>query len=460
MAMGKRRPKQQSLFVATEQLGPAARHPFYRRLNELLAAAGFDEWIERRCAEYYQQDERRGRPSIPPGVYFRMVFVGYFEGIDSQRGIAWRCADSFSVREFLGVPLGEMTPEHSSMTVIRQRLPEEVFTEVFQFVLRIAVDKKLLHGKSVGVDSTTLEANAAMKSIVRKDTGDDWNEYVTKLMRAEGVIGAAAEPTREQIQRYDRQRQNKKVSNDEWKSPSDPDARIAKLKDGRTHLAYKGEHVTDLKSDMVLHVDVRHATDPDSQTLTDSVAMADVNLQAAKCPARIEEVTADKGYHAAQTLADCVFFDWRTYIPEPHRRHRSRWADKSDAQRTAVLANRRRMKRRKGKALQRRRSEVVERSFAHICDRGGARRMHVRGLTNVTKRYVLAAAAHNLGRIMRRLFGVGKPKCFQTKGGFAARVGALWALVTTSAIDLTAFVAPPSTFFAPYHRTTPWILAN
>src|SRR3954471_2981209 len=218
MSMGKRKPRQESLFVAADQLPQSPGHPFYRRLNALLAEAVCDGWGEQRCREYYEQDEPRGRKSIPPGVYFRMLFVGYFEGLDSQRGIAWRCADSLALRQFLGVPLGEGTPDHSTLTNTRRRLPPEVFTEVFQFVLSIAAGKELLSGKTAGVDSTTLEANAAMKSIVRKDTGEDWKEYVTRLMRAEGVLEPEQEPTDEEIRRYDRKRKDKTVSNAEWES--------------------------------------------------------------------------------------------------------------------------------------------------------------------------------------------------------------------------------------------------
>ena len=248
MAMGKRASRQESLFIATDQLAHSPGHPFYQRLNALLAEAGFDRWVEQRCRQYYEQDEPRGRKSIPPGVYFRMLLVGYFENLDSQRGIAWRCADSLALRQFLGVPLDEGTPDHSTLTNTRKRLPEDVFAEVFQFVLKIADEKKLLSGKTVGVDSTTLEANAAMKSIVRKDTGEDWKQYVTRLMREEKVIEPEQEPTDEEIRRYDKKRKNKTVSNAEWESSTDQDARIAKMKDGRTHLAYKAEHVVDLRA--------------------------------------------------------------------------------------------------------------------------------------------------------------------------------------------------------------------
>jgi transposase len=431
MAMGKRKPRQESLFVATDQLAQSPGHPFYRRLNGLLAEAGFDRWVEQRCREYYEQDEPRGRKSIPPGVYFRMLFVGYFEGLDSQRGIAWRCADSLALRQFLGVPLGEGTPDHSTLTNTRKRLPPEVFAEVFQFVLSIAAEKKLLSGKTAGADSTTLEANAAMKSIVRKDTGEDWKEYVTRLMREEGVIEPEREPTDEEIRRYDRKRKDKTVSNAEWESSTDADARITKMKDGRTHLAYKAEHVVDLRSDLVLAAEIRPADHADTATLADSLVVAQINLREAGSDATIEEVAADKGYHAADTIEMCDFLEVRSYIPEPRRRHPSRWADKPDEHRRAVVNNRRRVKRDKSKKLQRRRSEVVERTFAHICDTGGSRRSWLRGLVDVTKRYLMAAAAHNLGRLMRLLNGIGKPKGLQGEGALAALAQLLMARLTS-----------------------------
>ena len=255
--------------------------------------------VEDCCRQYYKQEEKRGQPSIPPGLYFRMLLVGYFEGIDSQRGIAWRCADSLSLREFLGVTLGKATPDHSTLTNTRKRLPPEVFDELFQFVLKMAAEKKLVSGKTVGVDSTTLEANAAMKSIVRRDTGEDWKEYVTRLMREEGVVTADQEPTDEEIRRYDQKRKDKKVSNEDWVSSTDPESRIAQLKDGRTHLAYKAEHVVDLKTDLLLAAEVTLANQADTATLVDSVIKAQVNLEATGVKVEIEEIAADKGYHAA-----------------------------------------------------------------------------------------------------------------------------------------------------------------
>jgi transposase len=430
MAMGRRpRERQEALFIASEGLGKSPGHPFYRKLNELLAEAGFDRWIEGRCQRYYATEEKRGQPSIPPGVYFRMLLVGYFEDIDSQRGIAWRCADSLSLRQFLGVPLHESTPDHSTLTNTRNRFPHEVFDEVFQFVLQIAANKKLLSGKTVGVDSTTLEANAAMKSIVRRDTGEDWKQYVTRLMREDGMIEADQEPTDEDVRRYDKKRKNKRVSNEEWVSATDAESRITQLKDGRTHLAYKAEHVVDLKSDLVLAAAIHKADEADTETLSDSVMEAQNNLNQAGSQTEIEEVVADKGYHAAHTLELCEALGLRTYIPEPRRKHRLRWTDKPAEYQHAVYANRCRIQRAKSKRWQRRRSELCERTFAHVCDTGGMRRSWVKGVAKLAKRYLIAVAAHNLGRILRKLFGVGKPRALQGAGGLAALAYLLIAAV-------------------------------
>jgi transposase len=290
------------LFLLAAQLPRSPGHVFYQKLNRLLAEAGFDPWIEKLCEPHYA--DGRGRPGIPPGTYFRMLLVGYFEGLSSQRGIAWRCSDSLSLRDFLGIPLGEDSPDHSSLSVIRNRLPLEVHAAVFQWILGLASTKKLLKGKSVGVDSTTLEADAAMKSIVRKDTGEDWKEYLKRLMKEEGIIGEDDTPSDDELRRFDKQRKDKKVSNEEWVSPTDPDARIAKMKDGTTDLAYKAEHVVDLESNLILGAEIYHANEADTQTLEDSVQQAQTNLREAGSQAQIEDVVADKGYHAKETITE------------------------------------------------------------------------------------------------------------------------------------------------------------
>jgi transposase len=420
MAMGKRRQEEQGLWVATNELPQSPGHPFYKKLNALLAEVGFDRWAEKLCAPYYADSV--GRPSIPPGVYFRMIFIGYFEGITSQRGIAWRCSDSRSLQEFLGIPVTKPTPDHSSLTRVHQRLPAAVHDEVFRFVLQIAAQKKLLGGKTVGVDSTTLEANAAMKTIERKDTGEDWQEYLKRLAEEAGLEN----PTAEDLRRFDRQRKDKKVSNDKWTSPTDPDSRITKMKDGTTHLAYKAEHVVDLETEFVLAATVHGGDVADTQTMADSTAEAQVNLDAAhgvrreceadvkvESPQEIRDVAADKGYHDDGTLELCTALGWRTYIPEQRRKHRRRWTDKPAEYQAAVYANRRRVHGARSKRLQRLRSERTERSFAHVCETGGARRCWLRGLATVTKRYLLQVAARNLGLLLRKLFGIGTARSLQ-----------------------------------------------
>jgi len=281
MAMGKREAEQQQdLFVTHDKLPRSPGHVFYRKLNRLLAEGGFDRWIEELCEPYYA--DGRGRPSVPPGVYFRMLLVGYFEGINSQRGIAWRCSDSLSLREFLGILLGEDSPDHSSLSYIRQRLPLSVHEAMFVWVLALLQQKKLLKGKSVGVDSTTLEADAAMKSIVRRDTGEDWKEYLTRLMKEEGLLEEGDDPpSDDELRKFDKSRSDKKVPNAEWMNPNDPDARIAKMKDGTTHLAYKAEHVLDLETEAILAAEIYHADQADTQTLEDSLHQAQANQQEA-----------------------------------------------------------------------------------------------------------------------------------------------------------------------------------
>jgi hypothetical protein len=414
MGMGRRkRERQQALWVATASLPDVPRHVFYEKLNRLLDESGFDTFVEELCEPYYAANV--GRNSIPPGCYFRMLFVGYFEDIDSQRGIAWRCADSRSLRSYLFLESHESSPDHSSLSRIQSRLPIEVYERVFCFVLALAEDHKLLSNKTVAVDSTYLEANAAMKSIVRKETGEDWKEYVKRLAEAEGVEIQSDEDLR----KYDKTRKNKKVSNVEWESETDHDSRMMKMKDGRTHLAYKAEHTIDLESEFLLDATVYHGDEADTATLTESLSSAQENLEQAEVYRDIEEAVADKGYHANQTLADCRewgSFGLRTYIPEPDSRHERRWSDKPPEYKAAVYANRRRMQADRGKRLQKKRSELVERSFAHVCETGGARRSWLRGLEKVNKRYKMVAAARNLGLVMRKLFGIGKPRCLQ--GGF------------------------------------------
>src|SRR5208283_4146828 len=295
MAIGRRTPKQDELFIPAAKVATGPGHPFYAKLNTVLAEVAFDEFVQKLCAPHYKEG---GRPSIPPGVYFRMLFIGYFEGLDSQRGIAWRCADSLALRSFLGAALTEATPVHASMTIIRQRLPESVFDQVFVFVLKLLEQKGLLRGKAVAIDATTLEANAAMRSIVRKDTGEDWKQYLRGLAQAEGI----ANPTEEDLRRLDRGRKDKKASNQQWQSPSDPDSRIAKMKDGRTHLAYKAEHAVNLASEAIVATTVTFADQSDPQSGPATLSLAEANLVLAGSDMEIAEAVMDKGYHDNRLL--------------------------------------------------------------------------------------------------------------------------------------------------------------
>ena len=413
MALGRRKGKQESLWVAGQDLPRSGGHPFYSALEQVLVAGDFDRVVEDLCAEYYAK--RQGRPSIPPGMYFRMLLVGYFEGMTSQRGIAWRCQDSLSIRDFLGLGPTERSPDHSSLTVIRKRLPFEIFDAVFRFVLECAQEQGLLKGKTVAVDATFLEANAAMKSIVRRDTGEGWGEYIKRLAEEEGVEN----PSDEDARRLDRKRK-KSVSNEEWVSKTDPESRIAKMKDGRTHLAYKAEHAVDLDTDIVIAASIYRADHSDYDSAAVTLDDANEHLAAVDADLAIEEAVLDKGYHKVETLVECEQRGIRSYIPERKSSGRRKWKDKPAGSEHAFRANRRRIRGPRNAGLQRRRSEFVERTFAHSCESGGGRRSHLRGVYDVGKRWLIQLAARNLGVVVRSITGVGTPRAHQAEGSGAS----------------------------------------
>lgn len=444
MSMRKRPVEQQpNLWIPTGELAKSPGHPFYERLNKLLAEAGFDRFVEERCARFYV--EGKGRPSIAPGVYMRMLLVGYFEGLDSERGIAWRCADSMSLRSFLGFDLSQSTPEHSSLSRIRTRLDVETHQEVFTFVLKVLAEKGLLRGRAIGVDASTMEANAAMRSIVRRDDGSNYDEYLTLIAKQSGI----ETPTRADLARLDKKRE-KKGSNDDWQSPSDPDAKITKMKDGRTHLAHKAEHATDLDSGAVMAVTVQDATLGDSASLKATMEVAAKNIIAIaedpRCneqlsPRALTTWVADKGYHSNETMRMAAELGLTTYISEPNRGQR-RWKGEELARR-GTYDNRRRIRGERGKALLRKRGEMIERSFAHTLETGGMRRVHLRGRLNVLKRYLVHVAAFNLGLLMRTILGFGTPKGLQGRlAAFAAACGELCALLVAITIAATRRTSP------------------
>ena len=415
MGTRKHRQRQEQLWITHTELAMAPGHPFYQRVNELLGAEKFDEFAEKECARFYA--EKNGRPSLTPGTYFRLLMIGYFEGLDSERGIAWRAADSLALRRFLRIGLDEQTPDHSTISRTRRLIDVETHRRVFLWVLGVLADRGLLKGRTVGVDATTLEANAAMRSIVRRDNGERYDEFLTGLARQSRI----ETPTREDLARVDRTRK-KKGSNKEWVSPSDPDARITKMKDGTTHLAHKAEHAVDMESGAVIAVTLHPADQGDTTTIRETLAEAGetvahlIEREVEKAPQEkpqvnsngIEEAVADKGYHSGSTVLAVQKAQVRSYIPEPKRKRRQ-WADKADEQQ-AVYGNRRRVKGIHGKRLLKKRGELIERSFAHCYETGGMRRLHLRGRENVLKRQLIHVGAFNLSLILRRSLGAGTPR--------------------------------------------------
>src|SRR5829696_9209201 len=402
MALGRQGERQTDLMVGWAELPRSPGHAFYDRLQAVLIEAGFDGFAEIQCAPYYAS--RRGRPSLPPGRYFRMHLVGYFEGIDSERGLEWRCSDSLSLREFLRLSTTEAVPDHSWLSKTRARLPLEVHEAVFGWVLQRLAEHGLIKGGRIGVDASTMEANAALRAIVRRDSGEGYREMLKRLAVESGI----ATPTAEDLIRLDRKRKGKRLSNQDWTSPVDPEARIAKLKDGRTHLAYKPEHAVDLETGAIVAAEIHAADQGDTATLPETLKAAEANL-AAVGAGPTAEVAADKGYHSRDGLKDLEDGAWKSRIAEKKRPDISRWHGDEEARR-AVYNNRARLRSGVGKQAMHQRAERVERSFAHILDRGGLRRTWLRGRENVHKRYLIHVAGHNLGLLMRLLIGAGTPK--------------------------------------------------
>ena len=448
--MGRRKDRTRTpgLWIATNELPATGGHPFYQRLNQVLDTHGFDEFVEAECAPFYA---RLGRPSLLPGTYFRLLLIGYFEGLDSERGIAWRTADSLALRGFLGLGLEEATPEHSTISRTRRLIDVETHRAVFTWILQVLATADLVKGKTIGIDATTLEANAALRSIVRRDSGETYQDFLTRLAQASGI----ETPTRAALARLDRKRPQK-GRNTEWRHPHDPDARITKMKDGRTHLAHKAEHAVDMETGAIVGVTLQGADHGDTTTIAETVTAAADALDAVATAtddhtAVIEEVVADKGYHSNQVLVDLAALDLRTYIAEPDRGRR-RWTRKAAA-RDAVYANRRRIRGARGHALQRRRSERLERPNAHLYETGGLRRTHLRGHANILKRLLVHVGGFNLGLFMRTLVGVGTPRSLQGHAvAVLARIIALWTHVVGQWCDPGTPSADPVAPFTPLRR--------
>jgi transposase len=414
MAMGKKRARQQDLWIAAAELPKSGGHVFYNRVNGILQKEGFDAFAEKACLRFYKS-EVMGRPSMAPGVYFRMLLIGYFEGIDSERGIAWRCADSMSLKSFLGYELTDATPDHTTVSRTRRLIDLETHGRVFTWILSVLTGKGLIDGKTIGVDATTLEANAAMRSIVRRDTGESYTEYLKGLAKASGI----ETPTQEDLARMDRKR-SKKTSNEDWEHPDDPDAKIAKMKDGSTHLAHKVEHAVDMETGAVLALTLQGANIGDTTTIQETlIATAEQIEQLVANPETalelpdnmLAEVVTDKGYHSNAIVTDLKQLGIRSYISEPKRGRRN-WIGKP-GERDAVYANRRRIGGERGKTLMRRRGLMLERPFAHCYETGGMRRVHLRGHDNILKRLLIHVGGYNLSLVLRLAIGKGTPRGLQ-----------------------------------------------
>jgi len=414
------------MWVAVSELPWPVSHPFYEKLNRLLAEYGFDDFVETQCRAFYA--EKMGRPSLAPGQYFRLLLLGYFEGLDSERGMAWRAADSSGVRAFLGLALTEGAPDHSTIARTRRLIDLDTHRAVFTWVVQCLGIAGLVKGKTIAIDATTLEANAALRSIVRRDTGESYHDFLTQLAQASGI----ETPTRADLAKLDRKRRNK-GSNEDWTHPHDPDARIAKMKGGITHLAHKAEHAVDLETSAIVAVTLQEADQGDTTTIQTTLPEAIEQLQAVAAVTddrvrTVEELVTDKGYHSKQTVLDMQNLGLRTYISEPDR-GRQHWIDQH-AERDAVYANRRRIAGERGQQLMRLRGELLERPNAHLYETGGMRRTHLRGHGNILKRLLVHVAACNLGLWMRTLTGVGTPRGLQ--GRLAAALAlcfSLWVLL-------------------------------
>ena len=427
MALGRQGERQADLMVGWAELPRSPGHAFYDRLQAVLVAAGFDGFAEQRCAPYYAS--KRGRPSLPPGRYFRTHLVGYFEGIDSERGLEWRCADSLSLREFLRLGTAERVPDHWWLSRTRSRLPLEVHEAIFAWVLQRMAEHGLIRGDRIGVDASTMEANAALRAIVRRDSGEGYREMLKRLAMESGT----ATPTAEDLIRLDRRRQGKRLSNQDWTSPTDPEARIAKMKDGRTRLGYKPEHAVDLATGAIVAAEIHRADRGDTTTLPGTLEAAQANLAAVDAAPTVHdpaELVADKGYHSRDGLKDLEDAAWKSRIAEKKVRDVHRWHG-DDAARRAVDNNRARLRSGVAKEAFKLRAELVERSFARTLDRGGMRRSWLRGRENLHKRYLVHVAGYNLGLIMRLTIGAGTPK------EFLAHASTQLMLLMTAADTLT-----------------------
>ena len=402
----KQKAAQPEFWVAAQQLPTSPKSTFYSKLDETLESFGFAAKVRAICVPAYKQTGT-GRPGIDPVVYLKMIMVGFFEDLPSERAIAARCADSMSIRAFLNYELDEKTPDHSSFTIIRQRLGLDIYERIFTLTLHALRAHGLLRGKHLGIDSSVIEANASLRALVHRNTEEQYWDYVKRLAAENGIDPEDAVAVR----KFDRHRPGK-GSNQEWVNPYDPDAKIGRTKDGATDMIYKPEAVVDLDTGAIVQAQVHPGDQADHKEMATRVLDAQQNINQAAGEERdtltVKTVTSDKGYYAVNELQALQQEEIRTVIADPIANRRLHKLEPN--QKKAVAAARRSVRSKSGKDLLRRRGMHIERSFAHILDCGGIRRTTLRGWENLNKRFKLAAAFYNLSQLMRKLFGIGTPK--------------------------------------------------
>ncbi len=418
---------QPEFWIEARRLPKATAGTFYRKLDATLESIGFTTGVRAICQPAYADASKGGRPGIDPAVYFKMLMIGFFENLPSERSIASRCADSLSLRAFLGYGLEEETPDHSSLSVIRTRLGAEIFQAALELVLRALHEHGLLKGSHLGIDSSVIEANASLRELVRRNTEEQYWNYVRRLAAEAGIDPDDTKAVR----RFDKKRPDRGTSNTEWVNPHDPDAKVGVTKQGACDMIYKPEHVTDLESGAIVAATVRPGNAGDTQGLAERVLAAGSTLaRTCKDPLQakvLQSLTADEGYFSVEEICCLQGEKIRTIVGDPQAAKRRK--DKQDGTVKQVLMKARRaVKSASGKALLKKRGEHVERSFAHVLDQGGLRRTTLRGEGNLTKRHLAAVLAYDLSLLMRHLTGLGTPKQW-----LAAATMVLWRLMEAMA---------------------------
>ena len=393
----KKKSRQETLWIPHDAVASSPGHPFYEELERVLREEEFDSFVESKCSPYYAK--KQGRPSIPPGVYFRMLLIGYFERIDSERGICWRCSDSLSLRQFLGLGMEERTPDHSSLSRIRNRLPLEVHESVFGWVLEVLASRGMIDGKTLGVDATTLEANAALRSIVRRDTGESYESYLKELARKSGI----EEPSRADIAKLDKKRP-KKGSNKEWVNPNEPDAGDHENEErGHGYGAQSRACCGHERGRCGNCRDASRRREGDTKSLPDTLEKAQSNLQElakrGMCVNEYMKTRVAKWSGTRAITATTSWLSWSNKNTELHFRSRARWPqmEGQQAEQAATYANRRRIRGTRGKPINTPSRRVTRTTFRALPRSG----RHATNAFAKTRKYT-QAPPHARGRIQSR----------------------------------------------------------